>query len=52
MREIEGEEADRLSFFIYEEIKSIQEAANNIGLNKSEIKDLFFNNAHRMLGLK
>ena len=52
MREIEGEEADRLSFFIYEEIKSIQEAAKNIGLNKSEIKDLFFNNAHRMLGLK
>ena len=51
MREIEGEEADRLSFFIYEEIKSIREAAINTRLNKGEIEDLFFNNAHRMLGL-
>ncbi|MCP4312399.1 MAG: amidohydrolase family protein [Bacteroidetes bacterium] len=48
MRELEGEEAARLSFFLYEEIKAMKEAVNELGLNKSDVEDIFYNNAKRI----
>ena len=49
MREAEGEEADRLTFFLYEEIYAFLLAAESAGLDRKSVDDVFFNNAERML---
>lgn len=49
MRELEGEEGAKLSFFLYEEIKAMKEAINEIGLKKSDVEDIFYNNAKEIL---
>jgi uncharacterized protein len=45
MREAEGQEAERLTFFLYEEIKAILAAADETGLTEGNLEDLFYNNA-------
>jgi len=50
MREIEGPEAGRLTFFMYEELLALRRAAERIGLSRSELQDVFFGNAARILG--
>lgn len=45
MREIEGEEAEKLTFFMYEEIDAFRRAAETTGLTRSDIEDVFYNNA-------
>jgi uncharacterized protein len=45
MREVDGDEAERLTFFLYEEIKAILAAADETGLRESDLEDLFYNNA-------
>lgn len=45
MREAEADEAEQLTFFLYEEIKSILRAADETGLTESDLEDLFYNNA-------
>ncbi len=49
MREVEGEEAKTLSFFLYEEIKAFRKAAEETGLDSPDIEDIFCNNAVRIL---
>ena len=49
MREVEGEEAETLSFFLYEEIKAFRKAAEETGLNSSDIEDIFYHNARRII---
>ena len=49
MREVEGEEAERLTFFMYEEIDAFRRAAEETGLAFSEIEDIFCNNAARII---
>ncbi|RYI30399.1 amidohydrolase [Bacillus infantis] len=49
MREIEGKEADNLSFFMYEEIDAFRIAAESEGLNQKDIEDIFFNNAKTLI---
>ncbi|MCK4416841.1 MAG: amidohydrolase family protein [Candidatus Latescibacteria bacterium] len=49
MRETEGEEADRLTFFMYEEIDAFRCASEAAGLTRSDIEDIFYNNAIRTL---
>ena len=49
MREIEGEEAEMLTFFLYEEILAFGLAAIETKLSRDDIKDIFFNNAFRLL---
>jgi len=49
MRELQEEEGGKLSFFLYEEMKAMKEAVNELGLNKSEVEDIFYNNAKRIL---
>jgi uncharacterized protein len=49
MRELEGPEADALTFFMYEEIAAFRQAAENTKLSKADIEDVFFNNAHKLL---
>jgi hypothetical protein len=49
MREVEGVEANHLTFFMYEELDAFRRAAHAVGLTSADLKDVFFNNADRML---
>ncbi len=49
MREVEGEEAEKLSFFLYEEILAFKLASMAANLSTSDIEDIFYNNANRLL---
>lgn len=53
MRELEGADADELSFFLYEQIDAFRIAAQSEGLTKQDIEDVFYNNAiHIINGVK
>ena len=49
MREVEGQEAECLSFFMYEEIHAFREAAEGAGLSREDIEDVFCANARKLL---
>ncbi len=49
MREMHAQEAARLTFFMYEELDAFHSAAQAVGLNANDIKDVFYNNARRIL---
>ncbi|WP_141504702.1 amidohydrolase family protein [Paenibacillus luteus] len=49
MREVENEEAESLTFFMYEEIDAFRLAAQAEGLKKEDIEDVFYNNAYAMI---
>ncbi len=45
MAEVEGMEAQELTFFMYEEIAAFRKAALSTSLSTNDIEDIFFNNA-------
>ena len=49
MREVSGIKADRLTFFMFEELKAFRRTAEKTGMTRSDIEDVFYNNAGRML---
>jgi predicted TIM-barrel fold metal-dependent hydrolase len=49
MREIDGEQADTLSFFLYEEIDAFRRAAQATGLTPADVEDVFYGNAARLI---
>jgi predicted TIM-barrel fold metal-dependent hydrolase len=49
MREIAGEEAGGLSFFLYEEVDAFRRAAQATGLTAPDIEDVFHGNAARVV---
>jgi uncharacterized protein len=49
MGEVEGTEAEKLSFFLYEEIAAFRRAAESRGLGRGDVEDVFHNNAAAML---
>jgi predicted TIM-barrel fold metal-dependent hydrolase len=49
MREVEGEQAAALSFFLYEEIGAFRRAAQATGLTPADIEDVFHGNAVRLI---
>ena len=49
MREVEGDDADNLTYFLYEQIKAFRNAAINARLSATDIEDVFYNNAMRIL---
>jgi len=49
MRVVIGEQAETLTFFMYEEIAAFWRAAEATGLGKSDIEDIFFSNAAKLL---
>ena len=51
MREVAGQEADALTFFMYEEIKAIRRAVERVGLGRSDVEALFCSNARRFLSI-
>nr|WP_254638947.1 amidohydrolase family protein [Cohnella sp. GbtcB17] len=50
MRELDGEEADELSFFLYEEINAFRIASEAERLSKADIEAVFHDNACAMIG--
>lgn len=49
MREITCYEENNLTFLIYEALAAFKSAAHNAGLKMGDIKDIFYNNAKRLL---
>ncbi len=49
MGEVEGAEAEELTFFMYEELKSMKKAAEKNHLGRNDIEDIFFNNASSII---
>ena len=49
MGELDGSEAERLTFFLYEEIDAFRRAAEAEGLTQGDIEDVFYNNARNMI---
>ena len=52
MREIAGTEAEKITFFIYEEIASCKRAAEKLGLGRKEIDKIFYENSARIFGVE
>lgn len=52
MREIAGPEADRITFFIYEEINACRLACERLGLGKADVEKIFYANSSRIFGLQ
>lgn len=49
MREVTAAEGEKLTFFMYEELRAFKRAAERAGLSKADIEDVFHNNARRMI---
>lgn len=49
MRECEPSEADELTFFMYEELRSFMAAAQKTGLSKQDLEKIFYTNARTVL---
>jgi mycothiol synthase len=49
MREVADAEAEKLTFFMYEEIDAFRRAAESEGLSASDVEDVFYNNAGALL---
>ena len=49
MREVDPPEADRLTFFLYEELAAFKRAAAATGLSQADLEDVFFNTAVRLI---
>lgn len=52
MREVEGAAAEKLTFFMYEELDAFRRAAQAARLNADDVADVFYNNARRILSKK
>jgi predicted TIM-barrel fold metal-dependent hydrolase len=50
LREVEGNEAEQLTFFMYEEIDAFRRAAIETGLGKDDVEAVFYRNAAEVLG--
>lgn len=49
LREVEGQEASNITFFMYEEIDAFRLAAQTAGLNKDDIENIFYKNARNLI---
>ena len=52
MREIPFPEAERITFFIYEEMNACRLACQRMGLGKRDVEKIFFSNSARIFGVK
>ena len=49
MREIEGPEAEELTFFMYEELLALKRAAECTELTRDDLENVFYRNSRRVL---
>ena len=52
MREIPYPEAEKITFFIYEEIAACRKATETLGLGKDEVNKIFYENSAKIFGIK
>lgn len=52
MREIPYPEADKITFFIYEEINACRKACERLGLGKEDVEKIFYQNSARIFDVK
>ena len=48
-REVSAEEAEKITFFLYEELLAFKRAARTLGLSRQDIEDIMYNNAHDLI---
>ena len=51
MGEVTGAAAEKLTFFLYEEILAFRQAAKRVGLSTGDVADVFYRNSARLLRL-
>jgi predicted TIM-barrel fold metal-dependent hydrolase len=51
MDELDPPESDQLTFFLYEEIEAMRQAALNTGLGREDIERIFWSNAANIFGM-
>ena len=49
LREVTAEEAEKITFFMYEELLAFKRAAKNLGLSAADVEDVLYNNARQLL---
>lgn len=49
MREVSPEEAEKITFFVYEELLSLKRACKTLGLSKQDVEDIMYNNAMELI---
>ena len=49
MREVSPEEAEKLTFFMYEELLAFKRVAQKLGLGRGDVEDVFYSNAAGMI---
>ena len=52
MREIDYPEADKITFFIYEEMNACRLACERLGLGKADVEKIFWSNSARIFDVK
>ena len=52
MREIDYPEADKITFFIYEEMNACRLACERLGLGKADVEKIFWSNSARIFGVE
>lgn len=51
LREIPYPEAEKITFFIYEEIDSCRRACERLGLTKTDVEKIFYSNSAKIFGM-
>lgn len=49
MREVAPEEADKVTFFAYEELLALKRACETLGLGRQDVEDMLYNNANALI---
>jgi hypothetical protein len=49
MREVSETDGPKLSFFMYEELNALRQAAQGVGLSAGEIEDVMYTNAAKLI---
>lgn len=49
MREVSPEEGEKITFFAYEELLAFKRVAGKLGLSRSDVEDIMYNNAHNLI---
>ena len=49
LREVSAEEAEGITFFMYEELLAVKRAAARLGLSREDIEKIFFGNADKLI---
>ena len=49
LREVSAEEAEKITFFLYEELLAFKRACKNLGLRREDVENVMYNNAAKLV---